>query len=129
NIVLSNILVSAKQIQPTTGLARFTREGSCILASPKQFLDFVAVSPSKERLPRMVATTGAITVSNYDNDYYMSQRTSAIAEFDHQLGAIIVEVVDNTHYHFRHVRASSDGSFVDLGRRYCPDGLVHKEKL
>ncbi len=125
NLFLSNIHVSAKQIKPTTGLTRMTRDGSCILASPKQFLEFVAVSPSKERVPRALMTTGAITEANYENDFYMSQRTSAIAEFDHLMGAIIVEVVDDELYHFRQIQMCEGGSFVDLGIRYSSDGVDH----
>src|SRR5690606_26016423 len=64
NIFLSTIKLSAKQINPLTGLKRLTKHGTCILASPKQMLEHVAVS-NKKTIPRALMTTGAITKSDY----------------------------------------------------------------
>jgi len=69
-------------------------------------------------------TTGAITVPDYTTDMYMSRRTAVIAEHDHIMGAIIVEIVDNKMYHFRQIQADKDGNFVDLGKQYYPDTVV-----
>ena len=91
NIYIDNIKVSAKQIKPLTGLDRFAQaKGSMILGSTKQDLKFVPNSNTK--LPRALMTTGAVTVADYNSlDFYMSKRISKIAEFDHVLGALIVE--------------------------------------
>lgn len=129
NLFISNIKVSAKQIKPTTGLSRIGQsQGSYIFASPKQFLEFVATSPNSE-YSKAIMTTGAITVNDYSNDLYMSQRTSYIAEHDHVYGGVIVEIVNDRIFHFRHFQVSNDGSFCDLGYRYHPDGRVTKEKV
>jgi len=128
NLFVSNIKVSAKQILPTTGLSRIGQtNGSYIFASPKQFLEFVATSP-REKHPKAIMTTGAITVPNYSIDRWMSQRTSYIAEHDHVMGGIIVEIVDDRFFHFRHFQCNSAGEFVDLGVRYYPDGSTRKER-
>lgn len=128
NLFLSNIMVSAKQIKPTTGLARIgQRHGSYIFASPKQFLEYVITSPDSERLPHALMTTGALTVSDYSNDYYMSQRTSYIADNDHVMGAVIVETEDDRIYHFRQVQADEDGCFIDLCTKYMPEGIIDVE--
>lgn len=122
---LSSIRVSAKQINPLTGLERLAQaKGSMALASPKQYLNFVANSNTK--MPRALMTTGAITVSDYSTDKSMSKRTSYLAEFDHILGAIVVEIEDNKTFHFRQIQASEDGSFYDLGWKYNPDGTVEE---
>jgi len=127
NFLLSNIKVSAKMIKPTTGLARIgQREGTFVYASPKQFLEFTATD---ETNTHALMTPGAVTVANYDTDKYMSERTSYIAEHDHVLGGLIVEIDDEDNCHFRQVQAHPDtGSFVDLNVRYFANGGTRKEK-
>lgn len=127
NIHLSSIRVSAKQINPLTGLERLAQsKGSAILASPKQYLKFVSTSNTK--LPHALMTTGCITIGDYSTDLYMSKRTSYLAEFDHVMGGLIVEVKDDSTYHFRQVQFDKDGSFYDLGIKYLPNGKTEKVK-
>jgi hypothetical protein len=119
NVFLSTIKLSAKHIDPTTGLGRIgQRNGTFIYASPKQRLKAVPVSNSS--LPHFMMTTGAITVANYNSELYMSQRTAYIAEHDHVLGAVVVEIVDDKRYHFRQIQSDSRGNFYDLGKKYSP---------
>lgn len=123
NIFISSIKLSAKHIDPITGLDRIgQRAGSFILASPKQRLQLVATS--NEKLPHALMTTGAITGPNYNSVYYMSDRTAYIADNDHIMGALIVEIVDDVRYHYRQVQSGKDGSLIDLGKKYSPDGSV-----
>ena len=124
NLCLCAIKVSAKQINPLTGLDRLTvqRKSSIIIASPKTFLKYV---PNMHYdIPPALMTTGAITINNYDTDKYMSKRTSTLAEGDHAYGAIIVEVENDKIFHFRHVRASAYNSITDMGIDYLPNGSV-----
>ena len=124
-IFLSSISVSAKQVNPLTGLERLAQaRGSMVLASPKQYLQFVANSNTK--MPRALMTTGAITVPDYSTDKSMSKRTSYLAEFDHIMGALIVEIEDDRIFHFRQVQFDDDGSFYDLGWKYKSDGTVEE---
>jgi len=123
NIHLSSIMVSAKQINPLTGLERLAQaKGSAILASPKQYLKFVSTSNLK--LPHALMTTGAITISDYSTDKAMSQRTSYIAEFDHVVGALVVEIEDSEMFHFRQIQFDKEGYFYDLGKKYSHTGKV-----
>lgn len=125
NLYINNIKVAAKQINPLTGLARFAQaKGSTILASPKQYLEFVANSNVK--LPVALMTTGAVTVPDYSTDFYMSKRISKIAEFDHVIGAVIVEIEDDKIFHFRQIQSSDTGSFIDLGLEYHANGDISK---
>jgi len=122
NIFLAAIKLSAKHIDPSTGLDRIgQRHGTFIYASPKQRLKFMPVSNTKH--PHAEMTTGAVTLPNYTPKRYMSDRTAYIANHDHVMGALIVEVVDNDRYHFRQIQADSDGGFVDLGDFYQGDTL------
>lgn len=122
NLFISSIKLSAKHIQPTTGLSRIgQRNGSYIFASPKQFLEYVVNSPEKESLPHAIMTTGAITVADYNNDRYMSDRTSYIATNDHVIGGLVVEIQDDKTFHFRQIQSDDQGRFVDLGVEYSAE--------
>jgi hypothetical protein len=123
NLYVSTLKLSAKHIDPITGLSRIgQRNGSFIYASPKQRLKATAVSNTK--LPHMLMTTGAVTRSNYSTDIYMSERTAYIAENDHVMGGLIIEIEDDKIYHFRQVQADIDGAFIDLGIQYNADESV-----
>ena len=126
NLCLSAIKVSAKQINPLTGLDRMAvqRQASIIVASPKVFLKYI---PNMHYdIPPAVMTTGAVTINNYDTDKYMSKRTSVLAENDHAYGAVIVEVEDEDIFHFRHVQASPYNSITDMGYDYLPNGKIER---
>lgn len=119
NFFISGIRVTAKQINPITGLNELSQtKGSFISASPKQFLEYDAVSANK--LPHARMTSGACTLPNYSSTRGNSQRTSYIANFQHTIGAVIVEIVDDKIYHFRQIQADANGLFCDLGREYSP---------
>ncbi len=123
NLFISTIKLSSKQINPLTGLGRIgQRNGSFIYASPKQFLKVVPVSNNK--LPHVLMTTGSITVSNYaPKANYMSERTAYIANNDHVMGALIVEIKNDTFFYFRQVQADKKGHFIDLGKQYSSSGV------
>jgi len=124
NIFLSTIKLSAKAIDPITGLGRLgQRDGSFIFASPKQRLKSSPVSNTKP--PHFLMTTGAITVSDYTSSNYMSNKTAHIAEHDHVMGGLIIEIGDSDEYHFRQFQCDNKGRFIDLGTRY--DGKDTKE--
>lgn len=128
NIVLSTIKMSAKQLQPLTGIKRLSqKKGSTVVASPKQFLEFVANSNNNQEIPRALMSTGAITKANYQTEMYMSERTAELAELDHTLGGIIVEVKNGKIFFFRHVQINAKtGAFTDIDRKYNADGTVEK---
>lgn len=126
NLYISDIKVSAKQIKPTTGLSRFgKRNGSTIFAAPKHFLEYTATIDNK--FPHALMTTGTICKANYDNDLYMSKRTSFIAQEDHTMGGVIVDLIDDKKFHFRHVKFNQGGDFIDLGVRYYSNGETQNE--
>ena len=117
NVFLSTIKLSAKQIDPITGMNRVgQRNGSFMFASPKQRLKSVPVYNNK--LPHFLMTTGAITKPDYSSANFMSNRTAYIADNDHVVGGIIVEVIDDQIFHFRQVQADGNGDFIDVGVKY-----------
>lgn len=127
NFYISSIMMSAKQINPLTGLDRLAKgKGSMIAASPKQFLKYIPTS--QEKLPHALMTPGAITLGNYSTDLTMSKRTSYLAEFDHTMGAIVVEIMDKERFFFRQVQTDETGIFTDLSTSYYPNGSVSKQE-
>lgn len=120
NICLSTVKLSAKQIDPATSMNRIaSKNGTFIFASPKQRLKAVPVS--NEKFPNFVMTTGAITVSDYSSDNYMSQRSAFVAQHDHVMGALVVEIKSSEIYFFRQLQFLDGESIVDLGCRYFED--------
>lgn len=122
NISISSIKLSAKQINPFFGLSRLgQKNNSFVYASPKQSLLLVPIS--NQKLPHAVMSTGSLTKPSYETDHYMSKRTERIAQNDHKMGGIIVEIQDKEIFFFRQVQADKKGSFVDLGKLYTKDGV------
>lgn len=124
NISLCSIQVSAKQIKPITGMLRIgSREGSYVFASPKQFLEYIPSGNSRDK-NYSIMTPGACTLPKYYTEKFVSKRLSYIADYDHTMGAIIVELDGKNHFHFRQIQADQDGSFIDLGKMYHHDGKI-----
>lgn len=122
NIHISSIRITAKQINPHTGLGRFVQgKGSAIFGSPKQNLDYIPVSNVK--YPHALMSTGAITLPNYNTSRGNSFRSAFIADYDHIIGGLIIEIEDDKYYHFRQVQADKAGRFIDLGLMYDGDKI------
>lgn len=122
NIAIRGIKLTAKMIDPTTGLDRLgQRGGSFVFGSPKQRLKYVAVGETK--LAHALMSTGCVTMPSYGTELYISQRTAYLAENDHVNGAVIVEIVDDKLFHFRQIQARSDGSFWDVGKLYTQTSI------
>ena len=103
--------LSAKQIDPITGLGRIgQRNGTFVYASPKQRLKSSPISNIK--MPHFLMTTGAITIPDYTSANYMSNRTAYIAEYDHVMGGLIVEIGNSDEYHFRQFQCDN-GRMID----------------
>lgn len=123
NLFISSLKMSAKQIDPARSVSRVGHDsGSVIYASPKQRLETSATAPGK--YPLVTMGTGAITNPEYDTDRYMSERTSYLADMDHVIGGIVVEIENNDIFHFRQIQAEKCGSFIDLNKKYLADGKV-----
>lgn len=126
NVMISGIVASAKQINPLTGLPKLCprEDKSIIFPGCKQVLQHIAEIEPRYRTPHKVVCMGAVTVPDYNEDRIMSGRTSYIAEKDHQMGALVVELEDEKRFHIRLVQAAEDGSFTDMGMIYSSDKPV-----
>lgn len=131
NISIDQFNIRPYQIDPLTGLERFTqRETSKIFASPKQRLKYVP--HSNRKMPKALITPGAVTKPNYATSHDTSaerRRLGDIARRDHVYGAWVVEVMDDSYYHHRNVRSLANGTLVDLGIKFDPDNDPTHAKL
>ena len=117
----SNIQIKAKQINPFTGIDKLPKDNqSMIVGTPKQHFQTLPVIGDDETIvPRLMVSTGSISMPYYEGKKYIQKRTDYIAERDHTVGALIVEVEkDRKHFHWRHLESNMDGSFIDLGTSY-----------
>lgn len=122
NISISPVKIDPKQMDPTQSLDSVgQREGTILLASPKQRRRPVANSNNK--LAHILQATGAITKPKYVPQDGIPKRRDFLAEKQHVMGGIIVEIVDDKYYHFRNVEMRKDGSFNDLFVNYSPEGV------
>jgi len=131
NIKILGMASNAKTTDPITGLPRLgKRNGSLIVGSPKQNLKLVPTGISK--LPHALMSTGAITKSSYTNATILKAKTDIMADNDHVIGALIVELDKNDMFHYRQTQADHRNGFTDLGSYYikgrkykfAPDALV-----
>lgn len=130
NLFISTFKTSAKQVNPLTGIKRIgQRQRSMIVASPKQFLEYVPIA--NDKIPHALMTTGAVTLPRYTTtDKFMSLRTAYIAQFDHKMGAIIVDIKDSKQFQFRQIQAEyGTGNFIDLGVNYGSEKQERPEAL
>lgn len=129
--------LNPQQINPLTGIRRLRVQKygidhkpgeeikrfktSIIVAHSKQMMDTIATGNATH--PRIVHSTGTITEPSY-----LRNRIGMIANEDHKLGGLIVEIEDGWFW-IRQVQFNiKNGSFIDKGRRYHADGRVTKER-
>ena len=113
NLKLHNLQINSNQIRPQTGVRHFVKDDrGLIFGHPKQTLSYIANEVDK--LPKPLASTGAVTLPNYGD----VGRINEIARKDHKYGGVFVSVVDDRHFHFRHVQALKNGKFQDVTGQY-----------
>lgn len=129
--------INPQQINPLTGIRRlrvhkFGRDNkpgeemkrfktSVIIAHSKQMMD--TIPTGNESHPRIVHSTGCITEPKY-----LRNRIGMIANEDHKLGGLIIEIQDGWFW-IRQVQFDvKNGSFIDKGTRYHADGRVTHER-
>lgn len=124
SIILSDIRIGSKMIDPTTGITRLALDNSIIVGSPKQHLSYTPTD-NDHKVPHAVMMTGAITIGSYQSDSIHGMRTDKLARTDHIVGGIVIEIIDDKFFHFRQIQSDENGSFIDLCKKYNPDGSVN----
>lgn len=129
--------LNPQQINPLTGLKRLKVhkrnpdntpgqemkrvKTSLIVGHSKQMMD--TIPTGNDTHPRIIHSTGSIT-----NPSYLRNRIGMIADEDHKLGGLIIEIQGDIFW-VRQVQFDvNNGSFIDLGTRYHADGRITQER-
>ena len=114
-ILLADIKTEAAASEPLRGFESISGTESGIFGHTKLQLRTIPVP--KTKLPKILTTTGAVTVKNYTDT-----KRGKLGEFHHSFSAVVVEFEDKV-FHLRHVHADKEtGEFTDLNKRYGPTG-------
>ncbi|MGL6342582.1 MAG: Hint domain-containing protein [Waterburya sp.] len=112
--ILGDVSINPTASNPLSGLEPLANGLNTIVAHPQVALKYLA-TPVGE-LPLAIASTGSISQKNYS-----ASKAGKKGEFHHSFGAVVLEIDGDTG-HVRHLLASSDGSFIDLGIKYSNFG-------
>jgi hypothetical protein len=96
-------------VQPLSGFESYTRDRWGIFPHPKVHLRSIPTAKADD--VKMILTTGSVTLPNY-----VQKKAGIKAEFTHEVGAVIVELMPNGTFFVRHLLADEDGSFYDLNK-------------
>lgn len=113
-IILGDVKVQWAAAKPLARMDTLTQDMSGIVGHGNRALRSVATPQHKH--PKIMFTTGACTVPNYTDT-----KQGKIAEFNHCLGALIVET-DGDLFFPRQLNAARSGAFTDLDVQFTPDG-------
>lgn len=112
--LMGDIKTVPTAVKPLSGFESLTGGSSGILGHTKIQMECVATPQG--RYPKMLVTTGAVTVQNYTDSKAGKQ-----GEFHHSHSALVVEIVGKKFF-VRHVHFDGSG-FIDLGEFYSPKGV------
>lgn len=108
--VLSDVKVQPTAVIPISNLNGFTGDKTSILPHPKVQLKSLPVL--RDNPHKLVMSTGAVTLPNYTET-----KAGAKGAFEHELGFVIVEILDDKKFFVRQVQANDSGTFYDLHHR------------
>lgn len=119
-VLLGDIKTVPTATKPLSGFEAMTHGESGILGHTK--LQLTTIPTPQGRYPKILTTTGAVTVPNYTDS-----KAGKLGEFHHTLGAVSVEIIGKK-FSLRQLNAEHDGSFIDLEYRYTPDSVVKADR-
>lgn len=119
--VMGHINLSPTAVSPLSGFDSYVGEISGIFGHPS--IELKCIPTPAHTHPKMLSTTGSITVPNYSNS-----KAGHKGEFNHTYAAIVLEIDGDKFYH-RHIHASDNGEFYDLDKKYTPKGVEDSDYI
>ncbi len=117
-IVMGKVKIQPTATEPTSGFEGYTGNDSVIFGHPK--IELKTVATPSQKLPKILTTTGAITLPNYTDS-----KSGWKGQFHHSLAATIVELDDGDLFHLRHIHGDDvTGAFYDIDSHYTADGVT-----
>ena len=111
--VIGHIKIQPTAVSPLSGFDGYTGEDSAVFGHPS--VELKAVPTPSQKLPKILSTTGAITIPNYTDS-----KAGHKGEFNHSLAALVVEI-DGDMFFQRHIHADEEtGAFFDLDTYFTP---------
>jgi len=111
-VMLGDVKIQWAAQTPLNGMDSLTKGNSGIVGHGSRGLRSIATPQYK--YPKIMLTTGACTVSNY-----VDCKRGKIAEFNHCLGGLIVEI-DGDAFYVRQLNATDEGHIIDLDMEFTP---------
>lgn len=122
-VVVANVKIQPTAIQPLSGFDGYTGLDSAIIGHPK--IQLVTVPTPSQHLPKILTTTGSVTVPNYTDS-----KAGWKGEFHHSLAAIVVEIDAEGNTHIRHIHADEmTGHFYDLDKYYTDTEVTEGHRV
>lgn len=103
---------------PLSGLEAYTGRKWGVFPHAK--IALVTVPTLVGEMPKQIMTTGCVTLPNY-----IKKKAGLKAEWNHCIGATVVEIDDEDRVFCRQINATADGSFQDLDA-VVRDGVVRR---
>lgn len=122
-VLLGNVKIQPTAIQPLSGFDGYTGLDSAVIGHPK--IQLVTVPTPSQHLPKILTTTGCVTVPNYTDS-----KAGWKGEFHHSVAALIVEIDKDGDTHIRHVHGDDmTGHFYDLDKLYTPEEVTDGHRV
>lgn len=115
-VLLGDIKTQPTATKPLSGFESITRGESGILGHTKLQLESIPTPQGK--LPKILTTTGAVTVPNYTDS-----KAGKKGEFHHAQAAVAVDVVGKKFFMYQ-LNGESNGGFQHFNSYYHADGTV-----
>ena len=121
-IVMGHNKIQPTAMRPLSSVDNMTGELSAVFGHPN--IQLTSIPTPAQKLPKILATTGAITLQNYTDS-----KTGHIGAFNHSIAAAVVEI-EGDRFYIRHIHADEQsGAFYDLDRYYTPTGSSKVESI
>lgn len=117
-ILMADVKTRPTAESPLTGFEGITHGSSAIFGHSK--LQLKTVPTPHNRLPKILTTTGSVTIRNYSDS-----KAGKKGEFHHTFGACAVDI-RGSKFDLRQINATSDGSFIDYDTEYLATGRTKK---
>jgi hypothetical protein len=116
-VLLGDIKTQPTATKPLSGFESITHGESGILGHTK--LQLETIPTPQGRLPKILTTTGAVTLPNYTDS-----KAGKKGEFHHAQAATVVDIVGKKFFMYQ-ANADKDGGFQHLNSYYFPDGSIN----
>lgn len=122
-VIMGNVKIQPTATNPLSGFDGYTGVDSAIIGHPK--IELRTVPTPAKQLPKILTTTGSITVPNYTDS-----KAGWKGEFHHSVAALIVEIDEDGDTHIRHIHGDDvTGHFYDLDALYTGTDVTYGHRI